>query len=208
MEVSVEICTATGKPFDAYLKNLKSKPVEKPPFTLQSIFDKVSVKLFAQNRPCVKIDDETGEFILANFNLSGHLSPMLALFDRDRLRIMKKVIGYDELQLLPTDCVYFSSKVGEEYWGDPVKLKYQAATRQVIESFKAVGMTKEQWEFLCLLSDRHLYWMDAVVRGDTIGWRYRPHEEEHEFSYRLHRELSSFANVHKLNTECLKYRTP
>lgn len=81
---------------DDYLKVLR--PKEKPEVPPQKVYQTLMTGLFRQSIPCVKMDDITRDAYLTTFNMNGHFCPTLMLLDRDEIRVLKRVVGYDLLQ--------------------------------------------------------------------------------------------------------------
>lgn len=192
---------------DDYLDRLKVKQPKMK--THQEIFDTIIRGLFHQQVPCVRDydpshllykryngkdeqcddDDDKSEeenySDVVNFNMHGHLSPLLMHFTRDDIRCLKKVIGYDELQTLRSDDIY---------WAASLNLRNDYTAREMIaeigENRKEValkiidlmglrGIDNIGIRLTCMMCDKHLNWAydyltarDQVVKGSRS---YNPH---------------------------------
>jgi hypothetical protein len=202
----VEICQATGRTYDSYLNVCKERVVVVPDMKLQKAFNRAAGRMAMQRLPCCRILDQSGVAIEANFNMNGDVSPLLAVFDRETLSRLKKIIGYDILQTFPSDALYFSMphRYGPGWTdgstSDPDKdTKWTNAVQVLLEHFEAIGVRDAVLEEICILNDKHETWFDLVFRGNAF-----PGEDKVSVGKEwMMDRMVQFAARCKLNFDCL-----
>lgn len=207
------------RPLEDYEKITKVKPVI--PLTDQEIFNRVVQKLVAQELPCMKLRDPLSTPVAGSplssgpdwspvlFNSSGLVSPMLALLTLEDLRVLKREIGYSELQNLPLieyyeRCVFHSSATHFDMTGEYRKVDI------LIKKLADRGVVSDSGKIL-------LYWLEEahVKSGQEMsiaGMLDLPDSYRNQiisfYKEKLHIRLSLLARARNLGQDVLKFHTP
>lgn len=155
----------TGIKVDSYLDKLKPKPIK--PRDLQSIFDQVCRQMYAQKMPCVRYEYDPVTFEpevwCTNFNSYGFVAPVLAVFSRDDLRLLRKIVGYDTLQTedLQHPLEGYSRGTGSPYF-QRLSLSDQDLIKPIAELLATRGVCEAGMTLLAQLDRAHDRWYDYI----------------------------------------------
>lgn len=151
----------------------------------QQVMDAIVRFMVRQRRPCIRRVESSSsedEFVRANFNMNGDLSPLLCLLKAD-LSLLKKWLGYEFLQSLDNDHVYWTARKTfcknelskplpdterdyNEHWlvesdrilAGEASLDYREKIEKLVKFFEDKGFTSSKIGMICLLDDNHKRW--------------------------------------------------
>lgn len=155
--------------------------------TSQNVMDAVVRFMVRQMAPCIRLDEISQKWVVANFNMKGQFSPLLCLVRND-MSNLRKIFGYEFLQSMENDFCYWmarkkfclqklaeAGKASDErdqddpsnlqYWIDYSNCAVRDQSLSDIEKYEKfngkledIGVSLPGIALVCLMDDAHKQW--------------------------------------------------